>query len=257
MTKPPKPPNPTGKTAGKTAVKPPAGPAAGPTGRNALRTKVKTAAKRSLSSARWLERQLNDPYVIASKQDGYRSRAAYKLLEIDERHPILKPGARILDLGAAPGGWTQVALAVIGDRGAILGVDILEMDPIPGATLMQLDFLDNDAPARIKAALQGAPDVVMSDMAAPTTGHKRTDHLRTMALCEVALDLACEVLSPGGSFLAKVLQGGTEKSLLDRLKKNFAEVRHVKPKASRAESSEMYVLAKNYRGSSENDADED
>jgi 23S rRNA (uridine2552-2'-O)-methyltransferase len=226
-----------------------AGPKPGaPSGRNALRTRVKTAAKRSLSSARWLERQLNDPYVLAAKADGYRSRAAYKLLEIDEKFPLLTTGARILDLGAAPGGWTQVALAKIGDKGSVLGVDILDMAPIPGAVLMKMDFLDDDAPDRIKAALNGAPTLVMSDMAAPTTGHKRTDHLRTMALCEVALDLAFDVLEPGGSFLAKVLQGGTERSLLEKLKLGFAEVRHVKPKASRAESSEMYVLAKGFRG---------
>jgi 23S rRNA (uridine2552-2'-O)-methyltransferase len=230
-----------GKSSGKTNIK-------GAVGRNALHTKVKTAAKRSLSSTLWLERQLNDPYVQASKRDGYRSRAAYKLLEIDEKFPILRKGARILDLGAAPGGWTQVALAKIGEKGAVLGVDILEMLPIPGARLMQLDFLDPNAPDLIKQALDGAPDIVMSDMAAPTTGHKRTDHLRTMSLCEVALELAEEVLAPGGAFLAKVLQGGTERSLLDRLKRGFTEVRHVKPKASRAESSEMYVLAKGFRG---------
>lgn len=212
-----------------------------------LKVRVKTARKRTTSSTRWLQRQLNDPYVAAAKREGYRSRAAYKLLEIDDRFHILRKGARVLELGAAPGGWTQVCAARAG-AGNVLAVDINEMEPVAGARFMRLDFLDPDAPGQIRAALGGAADLVLSDMAAPATGHKLTDHARVMALCEAACDFACEVLAPGGGFLAKVLQGGTEARLLARMKQMFARVQHVKPKASRAGSKEIYVLAQGYRG---------
>jgi len=219
-------------------------------GARALKVRVKTAAKRSNSSARWLERQLNDPYVHAAKREGWRSRAAFKLIELDDKLKFLKPGARVVDLGAAPGGWTQVAAKRIktgAGTKAIVAVDILPMDPIPGADILTLDFLAPDSPDKVKDQLNGLADVVMSDMASPATGHKPTDHLRVMALCEMALDFAVEVLAPGGTFLAKVLQGGTERALLDTLKQRFATVRHVKPKASRAESTEIYVIATGFR----------
>lgn len=179
-------------------------------GRNTLKTRVKTAKKRSVSSTRWLQRQLNDPYVEQARAEGFRSRAAFKLLEIDEKHPLLKPGMKVLDLGAAPGGWTQVAARRLGPQSKIVCVDILDMDPVPGAEILKLDFLDPDAPQIIRDALGGTADLVMSDMAAPTTGHRQTDHLRTMALFEAAYEFACEVLSPGGAFLSKVFRGGTE-----------------------------------------------
>jgi 23S rRNA (uridine2552-2'-O)-methyltransferase len=220
------------------------------TSRN-LTVKVKTAKKRKLSSTLWLQRQLNDPYVHEAKRQGYRSRAAFKLIQLDERFHILKPGLRIVDLGAAPGGWTQVAVEKVGSKtgkGAVVGMDILEWDPVPGATTLQGDFLADDAPDRLKEALGGPADVVLSDMAAPTTGHPSTDHIRIIALVEVALDFALEVLSPGGTFVAKVFQGGTEKTLLDLLKKNFATVRHAKPPASRQGSAETYVVATGFRG---------
>ena len=217
-------------------------------GSRALKQRVKTAHKRSLSSQRWLERQLNDPYVARAKRDGYRSRAAYKLLEIDDKYKILKPGGRIVDLGAAPGGWSQIAAAKVGAAGKVVGIDLLPIDPLPGATFEVLDFLADDAPERLLAMLGGGADVVLSDMAANTTGHKKTDHLRIVGLVETAAEFARSVLVPGGAFLAKVFQGGTEGSLLAELKRDFATVRHVKPAASRAGSAELYVLATGFRG---------
>lgn len=215
-------------------------------GRREFAVRVKTAKQRSVSSARWLERQLNDPYVARAKAEGWRSRAAFKLMEIDDKYAFLKRGARVADLGAAPGGWTQVAVA----RGAsVAGVDILPMDKVPGATILELDFLDAAAPDALKTALGGPADVVLSDMAAPTTGHRTTDHLRIMGLAEAALDFAEDVLAPGGAFVCKVFQGGTESALLQRLRLGFSVVKHVKPKSSRAESAEMYVVATGFRGS--------
>ncbi len=213
-----------------------------------LAEKVKTARGRKLSSTQWLQRQLNDPFVMRAKAEGYRSRAAYKLIGLNEKYHFLKPGGRIVDLGAAPGGWCQVAVRETKGTGRVVGIDYLAMPPIDGAALLELDFLDEGAPGALKAALGGEADVVMSDMAAPTTGHRATDHLRIIALAERALDFAEEVLAPGGTFLAKVLQGGSEKSLLDRLKQKFGRVAHAKPEASRADSSEMYVVALGYRG---------
>jgi 23S rRNA (uridine2552-2'-O)-methyltransferase len=217
-----------------------------------LTVRLKTARKRSASSQRWLERQLNDPYVAAAKREGWRSRAAFKLIEIDDKYRFLKPGHRVVDLGAAPGGWTQVAALRVKStegRGQVIGIDYLHVDSIAGATILEMDFLDAEAPDKLKALLRdGGADVVLSDMAAPTTGHTSTDHLRIMGLAEVAAQFATEVLAPGGAFLAKVFQGGTERDLLDLLKRDFAIVRHVKPKASRADSSELYVLATGFRG---------
>ena len=217
-----------------------------PSGRG-LTVRVKTAAKRSVSSARWLQRQLNDPYVAEAKKLGYRSRAAFKLLQLDEKYKLLKPGSRVVDLGAAPGGWTQVAVERVKGRGYVVGLDILEMEPVPGATTMQLDFLDESAPDRLKDAMGGPADIVLSDMAAPTTGHPQTDHLRIMGLAEAAYEFAYEVLAPGGAFVCKLFQGGAERTLLDRLKRDFATVRHAKPPASRADSSETYVVATGFR----------
>lgn len=216
-----------------------------------LSVKVKTAKGRKLSSTRWLQRQLNDPYVAAAKRDGYRSRAAYKLIEIDEKYSLLKPGMTVVDLGAAPGGWCQVSANAVksesGD-GRVIGIDLLEMDPIPGVHLFQLDFTDDDAPQRLVEALEGKKaNAVISDMAASATGHRQTDHLRIMGLCEMAYDFAREVLEQDGFFLAKVLQGGTENELLGLLKRDFKSVRHVKPKASRQDSAESYVLATGFR----------
>ena len=220
-------------------------------GHRGLTTRVKTARGRKLSSQRWLERQLNDPYVARSKQEGFRSRAAYKLIEIDDRFGLLRPGQRVVDLGAAPGGWSQVAATRVGSTDAeprVLAIDYLGMDPLPGVVVLQKDFLDPDAPAAIHAALGGhQADVLLSDMAAPTTGHRATDHLRIVALCEAAADFAREVLAPGGSFLAKVFRGGTENKLLADLKRDFAKVQHVKPPASRADSPELYLLASGFR----------
>ena len=221
------------------------------TGARVLRTKVKKKRGLKESSRRWLERHLNDPYVQRSKADGYRSRAAYKLIEIDDRHHLLKPGMRVIDLGAAPGGWCQVAAARIKSteqNPLVVGIDYLEMDAVPGSAFLQMDFLDDAAPAKLVEALGGEPDIVLSDMAAPTTGHQRTDHIRTMHLCEVAADFAISVLRPGGHFLAKTFQGGTESGLLDALKRNFRSVHHVKPPASRNESVELYLLAKDFKG---------
>ncbi len=228
----------------------------------AMKVRVKTARKRSNSSARWLERQLNDPYVHAAKREGFRSRAAFKLMEIDDRYHLLKPGARVVDLGCAPGGWCQVAAKRVKSDGAspragrVIGIDYLETEPVPGAIILQMDFLDEGADERVKEVLDGEADVVLSDMAAPTTGHKQTDHLRIMHLCEVAAQFAIEVLAPGGAFLAKVLRGGTENELLALLKQHFSIVRHVKPEASRADSAEMYVLAQGFKGRPGSDAEE-
>ncbi|MCC2650165.1 MAG: rRNA methyltransferase [Microvirga sp.] len=213
-----------------------------------LKQRVKTANKRSLSSQKWLERQLNDPYVARAKREGYRSRAAYKLLEIDEKYRILKPGQRVVDLGAAPGGWSQIAARVVGAKGKVVGIDLLPIDPMPGVEFIELDFLDESAPGRLIEMLGGPADVVMSDMAANTTGHKKTDHLRIIGLAEAAIYFAREILAPGGAFIAKVFQGGTENQLLADLKRDFAVVRHVKPAASRADSAELYVMATGFRG---------
>jgi len=224
-------------------------------GGRSLKTRVRTARKRSLSSTLWLERQLNDPYVARAKREGYRSRAAYKLIEMDERFHLLKPGQRIVDLGAAPGGWSQIAAQRVKSaegKGKVVGVDLLNMEPIPGVEFAVKDFNDADAPDFIKATLEGEADGVMSDMAANATGHKATDHLKIVALAELAAEFACEALAPGGFFVAKVLQGGTEGRLLARLKRDFAVVRHVKPAASRAGSAELYVLATGFRGRGEN-----
>lgn len=218
-----------------------------------LKTRVKTAKGRKLSSKLWLERQLNDPYVRLAKAEGYASRAAYKLKEIDDRYSIMKKGDRVIDLGAAPGGWCQVAVErtrPAGGGAKVVGIDYLDMDPVPGATILKLDFLDESAPVKLLEALDGEnPDVILSDMAAPTTGHRKTDHLRTMHLVEIALDFAVEVLKPGGHFLTKTFQGGTEGELLDRMKRLFSTVHHVKPPASRDGSVELYLLAKGFRGS--------
>lgn len=217
-----------------------------------LGVRVKTAKGRKLSSTRWLERQLNDPYVQAAQREGYRSRAAYKLIEIDDKHHILKPGGVVVDLGAAPGGWSQVAadrVGTVNGQGVVVALDLLDLDPIPGVTMLKADFMEDEALSLLDQALQGRKaDVVLSDMAAPATGHRQTDHLRIMGLCEAAADFAAQALAPGGAFLAKVLQGGTERNLLDTLKRNFESVRHVKPSASRADSAELYVLAQGYRG---------
>ncbi|MDL2407535.1 RlmE family RNA methyltransferase [Rhizobium calliandrae] len=207
--------------------------------------------KLKASSRQWLERHINDPYVQRAQLEGYRARAAFKLLEIDEKHHILKGARRIIDLGAAPGSWSQIAAKVTGsteDDIRVAAIDFLEMAPLPGVTILQLDFLDPDAPQRLIDAVGGTPDLVISDMAAPTTGHQRTDHLRTMHLCEVAAHFAVEVLGEGGHFLAKTFQGGTERDLLTLLKQNFRQVIHVKPGASRAESVEMFLLAKGFKG---------
>jgi 23S rRNA (uridine2552-2'-O)-methyltransferase len=214
-----------------------------------LHVRVRTKGLKA-SSTRWLERQLNDPYVTQAKSKGYRSRAAFKLIELDDKFHFLKPGARVLDLGAAPGGWSQVARARVGAKGSIVGVDVLDMEPIGGVELMKLDMMSAEAPGAVRAALSGPADVVLSDMAAPTTGHRATDHLRTTALFEAALEFAEEVLKPGGAFVGKVFQGGAAPELLARLKKSFREVRHVKPPASRAESVELYLVALGFRGHS-------
>jgi 23S rRNA (uridine2552-2'-O)-methyltransferase len=221
-----------------------------PTGRRAT-VRVKTARGRTVSSQRWLQRQLNDPYVAEAKKRGYRSRAAFKLLQIDDQVRFLKPGGRIVDLGAAPGGWTQVAVERVRPRqtgGVVIGIDLTPIEPIPGATVLAKDFYDDDAPAVLEKLLAGPADVVMSDMAAAATGETQVDHMRIMGLAETAHDFARQVLKPGGTFVAKVLRGGTERTLLDRLKQDFARVRHIKPEASRADSAEMYVVATGFRG---------
>lgn len=214
-------------------------------------TRVRTSKKRTASSTRWLQRQLNDPYVAEAKKRGYRSRAAFKLLQIDDQFRFLKPGARVVDLGAAPGGWTQVAVERVRPQqsgGVVVGLDLTPIEPIAGATVLAKDFYDDDAPAMLEALLGGPADVVMSDMAAAATGETQVDHMRIMGLAETAHDFARQVLKPGGSFVAKVLRGGTERTLLDRLKRDFAKVRHVKPEASRADSAEMYVVGTGFRG---------
>jgi 23S rRNA (uridine2552-2'-O)-methyltransferase len=235
-------------------VKPPVG------GKGTGRKMAQKVRKNNLkeSSRRWLERHINDPYVQRSKLEGYRSRAVYKLLEIDEKHHILKGARRIIDLGAAPGGWSQIAARVTNstsDNIRVAAIDFLEMDGIPGVHFIQMDFLDETAPEALMEALGGAPDLVLSDMAAPTTGHKRTDHLRTMHLCEVAAHFAIDVLAEGGHFLAKTFQGGTERDLLNLLKQNFRQVVHVKPGASRSESVEMFILAKGFKGRTSGEAE--
>lgn len=219
---------------------------------NSLHIKVKKKAGAiKASSRRWLERQLNDPYVQRARAEGYRSRAAYKLLEINDKYHFLHAGQKLIDLGAAPGGWCQVAAEITGARAskpAIIGIDYLPIAPLPGVTLLEMDFLHADAPQKLLEALGERPDIVLSDMAAVTTGHRRTDHLRTAHLCEAAADFAVSVLKPGGHFLAKTFQGGTENTVLTLLKQNFKSVHHVKPKASRAESVELYLLAQSFKG---------
>ena len=217
-----------------------------PPGRSrGLHVSLKTALGRTSGQQRWLERQLNDPYVRAAQQAGWRSRAAFKLIELDERFHLIRRGARVVDLGAAPGGWTQVAVK----QGAalVIGVDLLAIDPVPGATLIQGDFTDDAIEAELKAVLGGTATLVLSDMAPNTTGHAMTDHIRIMGLAEMALQFAIEVLEPGGGFVAKVFQGGSERQMLDQMKRHFAQVRHAKPPASRKESSELYVVATGFR----------
>ncbi len=228
----------------------------GSAGGGGLRQRVRTAKGRRVSSTRWLERQLNDPYVKRAKAEGYRGRAAFKLLELDDKFHFLKSGARVVDLGSAPGGWAQVAVPrvnALGEKsgkpqGRVLGLDLQEVDPVPGAEIHQLDFLSDDADAKVKEWLGGQADVVMSDMAAASSGHKQTDHLRIIALCEAAAELAFDVLAPGGTFVAKVLAGGAEGDLQKRLKQAFAKVENVKPPASRSDSSEKFVVATGFRG---------
>lgn len=226
-----------GRSRGKTAG----------SGSRGLTVRVKTAKGRKTSSTRWLQRQLNDPYVEAARREGLRSRAAFKLQELDDRYRFLARGAVVVDLGASPGGWTQVALQRVGDGGRVIAVDINEMDAVSGAEMLVADVSDEAAAARIREAADGKVDVVLSDMAPPATGHRATDHLRIVGLVEAALELAREILKPGGSFVAKVWQGGTEGDLLAQMKREFAKVRHAKPKASRADSAEIYVVAQGYR----------
>jgi 23S rRNA (uridine2552-2'-O)-methyltransferase len=206
-----------------------------------MTVRVKTAKDRSNSSARWLQRQLNDPYVQQAKRDGYRSRAAYKIIDLDEKFKLLKKGKRVIDLGAAPGGWSQVAVAKCGE-GNVIGIDLLEIPPIPGAEMLKMDFMDDDAPAKLKA-LMGEADIVLSDMAPNASGQSSVDHMRIVMLVEAAFDFACEVLKPGGAFVAKAWQGGTERELLERIKKRFSVVKHAKPKSSRQDSAETFVVA--------------
>lgn len=216
-----------------------------------LHVTVKSGGKRKLSSKLWLERQLNDPYVAQAKRDGFRSRAAYKLREIDDKQHFLKPGQVVVDLGAAPGGWSQIAAKRVGSvegRGKVIAIDLLEMPELPGVTFAQMDFLDERAPDKLRAMIGGGADVVMSDMAANTTGHRKTDQLRIIGLVENAAAFACEILNPGGTFLAKVFQSGADADLLAQLKRDFTTVKHVKPAASRQDSSERYVLALGFRG---------
>ena len=221
-------------------------------GNRRLAVRLRTARGRKLASTRWLTRQLNDPYVEEAKRRGYRSRAAFKLAEIDDKHHLLRTGMSVVDLGAAPGGWSQISaqrVQLMAGKGRVIAVDVVEMEPISGVTALKLDLTDSESAGRVRDALNGKKaDLVLSDMHAPATGHKQTDHLRIMGLVEAALDLAEEILAPGGAFLCKVLQGGADKELVARLNRSFAKVRHVKPKASRAESAEMYVLATGFRG---------
>ena len=218
-----------------------------------LHVTVKTGGKRKLSSKLWLERQLNDPYVAQAKREGLRSRAAFKLIEIDDKYHFLKPGTTVVDLGAAPGGWSQIAAKRVGAanrKGRVIAIDLLEMPEIPGVSFAQLDFQSHDAPAKLLAMIGGRADVVLSDMAANTTGHRKTDQLRILGLVEGATAFAAEVLNPGGTFLAKVFQSGADAALMAELKRDFASVRHVKPASSRQDSSERYVLAMGFRGQS-------
>ena len=219
-------------------------------GNRAVAVRVKTAKSRDLASTLWLERQLNDPYVQEAKKLGYRSRAAFKLAQLDDKCRLLKPGMRVVDLGAAPGGWTQIAVErtkALTSNAKIVALDISPMDPVPPAVVLHLDFTKDSAPDALKQALDGEADLVLSDMAAPTTGHRETDHIRIIALADMAYEFAAEVLAPGGAFIAKVFQGGSEKDLLARLKLDFTTVRHVKPPASRAGSAEVYVVAQGFR----------
>ncbi len=220
-----------------------------PTGRS-LAVRVKTGRGRKTASTRWLQRQLNDPYVAEAKKRGFRSRAAFKLIQLDESFGLLRRGLRVVDLGAAPGGWSQVCAETVGAGagGQVVALDILEMDPIPDVAALTQDFLDDAAPDRLKALLGGPADLVLSDMAAPTTGHRNTDHLRIMALAEAAYAFAAEVLAPEGAFVAKLFQGGAQRDLLEPLKRDFATVRHAKPPASRDDSSETYIVAQGFRG---------
>ena len=215
------------------------------------KARLRNSRKRTLSSRQWLERQLNDPYVARAKRDGMRSRAAYKLMEIDDKGHFLKKGAYVVDLGAAPGGWSQVAARRVGapEYGRVIGIDMLAMEPVLGVDFVNLDFLDPAAPDSLKKMLGKSADVVLSDMAANATGHARTDHLKIMALVEAAAEFAREILAPGGTFLAKVLQGGTEAALLSSLRRDYRSVKHVKPPASRADSAELYLLATGFRAS--------
>lgn len=216
-------------------------------GRDDAGKRVKTARRRSASSTRWLERQLSDPYVRQAKAEGYRSRAAYKLIELDDRFGILKHAKRVVDLGIAPGGWSQV-VRKRAPRAAVVGIDLLPTEPIEGVTILQMDFTADEAPEALAAALDGPPDLILSDMAANTVGHKQTDHLRTMALVELAAHFAIETLAEGGAFVAKVLAGGTDAQLLSMLKRHFRTVKHAKPPASRKGSSEWYVVAQGFKG---------
>jgi 23S rRNA (uridine2552-2'-O)-methyltransferase len=228
-----------------------AGGGSGREGGRSLKKKVRSARKRSLSSTLWLERQLNDPFVAKARREGFRSRAAYKLIEIADKYKLFKRGQKIVDLGAAPGGWSQIAARAVGSAegvGRVVGIDLLDIDPIDGVELAVMDFHDAKTPERLTALLDGKADGVMSDMAANATGHRKTDHLRIVGLAELAADYARQTLAPGGFFLAKVLHGGTEGSLLAGLKRDFAVVRHLKPEASRAGSAELYVLATGFRG---------
>jgi 23S rRNA (uridine2552-2'-O)-methyltransferase len=209
--------------------------------------RVRAAKRFSESSRKWLQRQMNDPYVAAAKEDGYRSRAAYKLLQLDERFHLLHKGQRVVDLGAAPGGWSQVAVQKIGAKGKLVALDILPMEPIPGAAILHMDFLAVDAPAKLRELLGGGADLVLSDLAPSTTGHTGTDHIRIMALAESAAQFATEILAPDGAFVCKLFQGGAEKNLLDLLKKHFAKVKHAKPPASRDDSAETYIVAMGFR----------
>jgi 23S rRNA (uridine2552-2'-O)-methyltransferase len=216
-----------------------------------MHVQVRTGGKRKQSSKLWLERQLNDPYVAKAKREGYRSRAAFKLIEIDDKYRLLRPGMTVVDLGAAPGGWSQIAARRVGaaeGKGRVVAIDLLEMGEIPGVSFAQLDFHADDAPERLRTMLGGRADVVLSDMAANTTGHRKTDQLRIVGLVEIAASFASEILNPGGAFLAKVFQSGADAELLAQLKRDFSTVRHVKPASSRQDSSERYVLATGFRG---------
>lgn len=209
--------------------------------------KVKAPKRRKASSNQWLERHINDPYVQAAQREGYRSRAAFKLLEMDEKYKLLKPGMAVVDLGAAPGGWSQIAVA----RGCspVVGIDILPMDPMPGAEFIEMDFMDDEAPEKLIAMLGGVkPDIVLSDIAPNTTGHRATDHLRIMMLVEAGYEFTVQILKPGGAFVAKVFQGGTESALLSRIKREFTTAKHIKPPSSRQESAEMYLIATGFKG---------